>query len=228
VADIPDDPVQFEEAIRAIRARVPMTDEEFDQLVESEREFAFTVAGVAELDLVADVYERVETAVREGTPFEEFQDQVGPDLEETWGGEQPGRVENIFRTNVMGAYSAGRYEAATAPDVLEERPYWRFDGIKDDRQTEICRACNGVILPADHPWWRTHYPGLHFGCRSIVTTLTKAQAEKQGITADPPSIMPEAGFGAPPAAAGSDWEPDIRDAPAPLQGAFAEKEADEG
>jgi SPP1 gp7 family putative phage head morphogenesis protein len=181
------------------------------------------VADVAQVDLVADVYEAVSRAIEDGTTLEDFQDQIGDALEESWGGEEPGRLENIFRTNVMGAYNAGRYEAATAPAVLAERPYWRMDGIGDDRQTEICQACDGVVLPADHPWWQTHYPPLHFQCRDHVTTLTEEQARDAGITSSPPAVQPEPGFGAAPSGEGSDWEPDTSDLPGPLERAFEDE-----
>ena len=181
MADLPDDPVKFKEAIRSFRKRVPMTDDVFDQLEEDEREFAFTVAGVAQLDVVADVYEAAERAIEDGTTFEDFQDQVGESLTESWGGEQPGRLENIFRTNVLGAYNAGRYEAATAPDVLEDRPYWRFDGPEDSRNDEetcaIIMAAH-VILPANDPWWQTHYPLLHFQALGQGTLIVTREGEK--------------------------------------------------
>jgi uncharacterized protein with gpF-like domain len=215
-AEVDADPVKFEEAIRAFRARVPMTDDEFDQLVENEREFAFTVAGVAQAELVADVYEAVQRAIEDGTDLETFQADIGPALEESWGGEEPGRLENIFRTNVMGAYNAGRYSAATAPAVKRERPYWRMETVDDSRQTEICQACRNVCLPADHPWWRTHYPPLHYQCRDHVTTLTQEQAEEFGITDSPPDVQPMPGFGAAPSSGGTDWVPDTSDLPEPI------------
>jgi hypothetical protein len=223
-----DDPVQFEEAIRALRKRVPMTDDVYDQLLDNEREFAFTVADVAQLDVVADVYEAVERAVRDGTTFDDFEAEVGSQLSDDWGGENPARLETIFRTNVMGALNAGRYEAATAPAVAEDRPYWRFDGPEDSRNDE--ETCGpimdaNVCLPADHAWWQTHYPPLHFSCRHRVTTLSRDQAESQGITDNPPNVRAMPGFGAAPSGGGRDWAPAPRDYPAPLA---AETDQDTG
>jgi SPP1 gp7 family putative phage head morphogenesis protein len=204
---ISDDPVKFEEAIRAIRARVPMTDETWDLLQAEEREFAFTVANVAQLDLVADVYDAITRAVEDGTTLEDFKADVGARLEASWGAEAPGRVETIFRTNVMGSYNAGRHEAAQA--LKKTRPYWRYEAVVDSRTSEICRPCDGVILDADSSWWRTHYPPMHPNCRCQVTTLTEDQAQAAGITSSPPSVQASDGFGkAPSAGGGGDWEPD--------------------
>lgn len=225
-AEVTDDPLKFQEAIDAFRRRVPMTDDDFDQLSDDEREFAFTVAGVAQVELVADVYEAIERAIEDGTTLDDFQGQIGGQLEEGWGGEDPGRLENVFRTNVMGAYNAGRYDAATAPAVARERPYWRFDGIEDSRTTEdICEPVISahVVLPADHDWWQTHYPPLHYNCRSVVTTLTEEQAQDEGITSSPPDVHALPGFGAAPSGGGTDWEPDTSDLPTPIRDAFEEE-----
>jgi len=164
---VPDDPLQFTEAIAALRDRVPMTEAEFDELTEAEQEYAFTIANVTQADLVADAYEAIERAVRDGTTFEDFKDDVGDALEESWGGEIPGRLETIFRTNVQGAYNTGRYRQMTAPAVADARPYWRFDGVRDGATSkDICLPIikAGVVLAADDPWWNGHYPPLHPNC----------------------------------------------------------------
>jgi hypothetical protein len=221
-AEAPDDPVKFQEAIDAFRRRVPMTDDDFDQLSDDEKEFAFTVAGVAQAELVADAYEAVLRAIEDGTDLDDFKADVGEQLTESWGGEDPGQLENIFRTNVMGAYNAGRYAAATAPELKRERPYWRMETVDDSRQSDICQEVRDVCLPADHWWWQTHYPPLHYNCRDHVATLTKDQAEDFGITSAPPNVQPLPGFGAAPSGGGMDWEPDLSDLPQPIASALDE------
>lgn len=211
-AAIPADPVKFEEAIRAIRRRVPMSDEAWELLELAEREFAFTVADVAQLDIVTDVYESITRAVENGTTLEDFKAEVGEKLEAAWGEDDPARVETIFRTNVQSAYNAGRHEAAQA--VKQDRPFWRYECVVDSRTSEICRPCDGVVLEADDPWWRTHYPPLHPNCRCVATTLTREQAEAEGITSTPPRTEAADGFGAAPSGGGgADWEPDPNDYP---------------
>jgi hypothetical protein len=221
------DPLKYESAIRALRRRVPMTDDEFEKLAEEEREFAFTAAGVAELDLVADVFVAVERAVRDGTTVEQFKEDVGEKLARSWGGEDEGRLDNIFRTNVMTSYNGGWYEESTAPAVLEERPYWAFEGIEDSATTEdICLPIikAAVVLPADHPWWQTHYPPLHYKCRSRTRSLTRQQAEREGITENPPTVRVLPGFGKAPSVSGSDWSPpSADDYPEPMQAAARDR-----
>lgn len=213
---VPDDPIKFQEAIDRFRELVPMTDEEFDALTEAEQDFAFTVANVAQADLVAEVYDSIERAITDGTTLDDFKADVGDQLADAWGGEEPGRLETIFRTNVMDAYSSGRYDVMTAPAVAEARPYWRYDAVGDGGRTcDICEPCDGVVLPQDHPWWSRHYPILHPNCRCIATPLSEDEAKDEGITGSPPDVDPAPGFGTPPAGGGgSDWQPDTSDYPA--------------
>lgn len=224
-AGISPDPIQFDEAIKAIRAKVPMTEEVWNQLEQDELEFAFTVADVAQLDLVVEVYDAIADAVEKGTTLEDFKAQVGDNLEAAWGEADPTRIETVFRTNVQSAYNAGRHDAAQA--VKRDRPYWRYQAIRDSRTSDICEACDGTVLPADSAWFQSHYPPLHPNCRCIAVTLTKAQAEREGVASSGPRVTPVEGFGkAPGAGGGADWEPSAADYPEPfrddLEGKLAE------
>ncbi len=209
----PDDVVHFNEAIAWFRERDPITDEEFDQLVEAERDFAFHVAGASNADVVKQVWEAIDRAVKDGTPFDDFKDEVGDALVRSWGEEIPGRIETIFRTNVQTAYGAGRYQLLTKPAVKKARPYWQFNAIEDSRISDICDACDGTILPADDPWWATHQPPLHFNCRSTIRALTAEEAGDEGVDDDGPESDADDGFGGIPNTTGTKWEPDPSDYP---------------
>lgn len=221
--DFTDDPQRFEEATKAFRARVPMTDDEWDALEAAEREFAFKVSNVAQADMVAQVWEALAAAIENGETLDDFGARVGDLLTQSWGGADPGLLENIFRTNGLQAYSAGRHEIFTAPTVKRARPYWRFDAIKDDRTTEICAECDGVIVAQDDRWWDDHVPGLHFQCRSHVTALSEKEAQREGITRHPPAIKAMEGFGRRPTNAGRDWTPDLLGYPKEIASELADR-----
>lgn len=203
--DVTDDPDRFEQAVAAFRRLLPVTDDEFDQLSNDEKTRAFWVAGVADADLVQDVFDAVDDAVANGTAFEDFADAVGADLEAAWG-EGGGSLETVFRTNVLGAYNAGRADVFNDPDVRNARPYWRFDAIDDDRTDEDCQDADGTVLEADDPWWQTHQPPLHPNCRCTFVALTPDEADEEGIDQDGPDSAPADGFGGP--SSDEDWEPD--------------------
>jgi SPP1 gp7 family putative phage head morphogenesis protein len=205
----PADPDRFEEAVRAFRRRVPITDPEYEALLDSEMQRAFWVAHVTEARAVQQVFNAVDRAVADGTTLEDFHDDVDTVLE-PFGITDPTHIETIFRTNVMGAYNAGRTEVFSDPEVQKARPYLRFDAVGDSRTSKICEALNGTILPADDPFWRTHTPPLHHNCRSILTALNDTEADDEGVTSGKPDTngaAPDEGFGRP--ADPENWEPDI-------------------
>lgn len=214
-------PGTFEEATEWFRKRISMTKADYDALDERERGRAFTVAGVAQLDIVTDVWTAIDKAIENGDDIDDFRSSIADALEAAWAGtvDDPAwRIETIFRTNLQSAYGAGRYAQATDPDVLEERPIWMFDAILDGRETRICHACDGTKLPADHPWWETHITPLHHNCRSGIVTLT--QDEAGTLTKKPPKAKPDGGFGLAPSDDGTDldaWAEEKLDAaPEPL------------
>lgn len=215
VYELPTDPAKYDAALAAWRKRDPMPKSEWEKLEEEEREYAFTVAGVAQADVVADVWESIDRAIENGRPLADFKAEVTESLERAWGGEKPGRIETIFRTNINGAYNGGRHAIFTAPAVKAARPYWRFDLIDDADLCEICQECKGVILPADDPWWDEHLPPLHFRCRCTFVALSPEEAEDEGIDSDGPDVEAGEGFGAPPSQQGDDWA-DPGDYPAPI------------
>lgn len=209
-------PLSFDEAVEWFRARVPMTDEQWDKLTKRARQQAFTVSGVADLDMVSEVWRALDKAVSKGTTFADFADSVRGPLESAWGGEKPFRLDTIFRTNVQLSYSAGRQEQQSDPAVLKQRPFWKYSAILDSRSTSICRGCNGTVLAADDPWWETHQPPLHFNCRSTVISLSKSQAERAGVAEAAPEIEPSDGFGDPM----RPWAPSSKDYPHDLWHAY--------
>src|SRR5437879_10136851 len=115
-------------------------------MAEAARKKAFMVSGVAQLDVIADVWRALEHAIRDGRTFADFKRDIGAKLEAAWAGtvkDPPTRLETIFRTNIQLTYSAGRYRQLTQPDTLEQRPIWLYSAILDSRITSVCKACNG-------------------------------------------------------------------------------------
>jgi SPP1 gp7 family putative phage head morphogenesis protein len=195
-------PLRPVEAIAWHETRVPMTKQALSLLKASAQKRAFTVAGVANADLIAGVQEALAGALVNGTTLEDFKAAVGAKLEAEWMGtvkNPAARLETIFRTNVQSAYNAGRYAQANDPDTRALRPFWQFDAVTDARTTPGCRAANGTVRPADDPWWSRNLPPRHYQCRATFHPLTRRQAERMGVTEKPPAIKADDGFGGPPA-----------------------------
>ena len=209
------DPRQFTEAVEWFRRRVPVTEAEFERLSMRARSRAFNVFEIMQLDLTLEVWEALDHAIAHGTGYREFATAVSERLQTAWGRQDSGRIEVIFRTNVQSAYAAGRLKQMSDPAVLAARPYWLYDAVLDDRTTDMCREYNGTVLLADDPWWHSRYPPNHWKCRSGVRTVTRAAAERRGVTAVAPATEPDADFRTRPSL--EDWQPDLRKYPPELR-----------
>jgi SPP1 gp7 family putative phage head morphogenesis protein len=203
------DTLEFVQAIAFFRKKLAMSAKDYYALEDEARKKAFTVSGVAQLDIIQQVYAATKKAVEKGTGWEVFKKDVQKSLESAWGQSDVvtgWRVENIFRTNVQGAYSAGRYEQQTDEDVLKERPWWYYDAFIDGQTSDICRGYNGTLLRATDPFWQKAYPPNHFACRSAVQALTEKEAEARGGATKVPTASPQAGFDTVP---GTPYKPDL-------------------
>jgi SPP1 gp7 family putative phage head morphogenesis protein len=219
--DLPEpDGDDFESAadsmIAQLRDRLLLNAEDFYALEAAARARAFTVSGVADLDVVAEVWRAIDAAVESGESLDDFRERVGELLADQWGEEDGARVETIFRTNVQTAYSAGRWAQNSAPAVRESHPYCRFVAVLDGRTSDICEDLHGTVLPADHPFWETHQPPLHHQCRSDVVPLTEDEAREEGVDDEAPEVDPDDGFGVP----GAEFEPDLSSRPPELSAIY--------
>jgi SPP1 gp7 family putative phage head morphogenesis protein len=231
----------FEAALRWFRRRLPMRKAAWEKLPETAKKRAFTVAHVAQLSVVTDVWHAVDAAIEKGEDFRSFKQKIADKLKAAWGVKpapipaapvvpMPGapttdkaaaaRIETVFRNAVQNAYAAGRYEQQTEPVVLKLRPYLQYVSILDGRTTPHCLQWNGVILPVDDPLWAGHTPPCHHRCRATTRSLRKSQLEALGgVTAKVPETAAAKGFGGLPT--GKPFEPDPAKYPPAL---FAEYE----
>jgi hypothetical protein len=97
------------------------------------------------------------------------------------------RTRIIYQTNLATSYAAGRLAQLREAGFR----YWvyRHSGAEHPRLQHL--AWNGLTLPADHPFWQTHYPPNGWGCRCRVVGASgpetaKLAGGKPGYT-DPPA-----------------------------------------
>lgn len=167
---------------------------------------AFTVAGLMEKDVLADMRAAVDRALAEGQSFEKFRKQTRAMLadagwlqrktvEDPITGEkkdvdlgQPHRLATIFDTNVRSARSAGQWgRIERTKDVLPYIEYMLGPSIKH-REDHVPFA--GTILPVGHPFWRTHWFPNGFGCKCHGRQITRAEAARKGGVSPDPDVSP--------------------------------------
>jgi SPP1 gp7 family putative phage head morphogenesis protein len=157
---------------------------------------AFTVAKMAKVELLATVKESLDRALAEGKTFEMWQAEIQPELQKAgwWGmvkdrritgtddavfvGER--RLRTIFRTNMRVSHAAGQWERVQK--AKSRRPYIRYSAVRDSRTRPQHARWNGIILPVDHPFWRTHFPPNGWNCRCGIRNLSDQDLERNGWT----------------------------------------------
>lgn len=156
-----------QEAIEYFKRKNIVTKKEFGDLRDEARSAAFTVGGVYEADVLQGFKNEIETALANGATQEavvkKFKAILTGAAHEMLG---DFHLETVFRTNMQTAYGVGRRRAFE--EVADDLPFWEYSAVNDDRTRPAHKACDGLILPADHEFWATHFPPWGFNCRCSV------------------------------------------------------------
>ncbi|HEY6330146.1 MAG TPA: ADP-ribosyltransferase [Blastocatellia bacterium] len=157
-----------EEAIKYFKKKKLLTKKAFDQLEVDAKSAAFTVSGVYKKQVLSAFKSELSSALRKGTPQKETIKKF-KDILAGAGHKQLGdfHLETVFRTNMAMAYGVGRRHGLEA--VVDDLPYWEYHAVMDDRVRPTHAALNGMILPANSPFWNDHFPPWGFNCRCTIT-----------------------------------------------------------
>ena len=169
---------------------------------------AFTVAGVMEKDILADVQASIDQALEAGLPFAGFKKLVTPILaDKGWLGRRdsidpitgeikevelgtPQRLKIIFKTNVDMARAAGQWEKIKSTEAALPYLEYRHGTSRVPRPDHL--KFDGLILPIDDPFWKTNYPPNAFGCTCFTRQISAWEAKRKGgVSASPELKMVE-------------------------------------
>lgn len=188
----------FQEQIDFLRQKLRLPTERWDDIMRSAHDRAFIVAGAAKADLLADLHQSLIDAAADGRGLDawrkDFRKIVKDHGWDGWTGQgtkagEAWRTRVIYQTNMATSYAAGRYRQLTDPGFLALRPYWRYihsDSVMHPRPWHL--AWHGLTLPADHEFWKTHFPPNGWGCQCRVAAVSKREGEASARAGlgDPP------------------------------------------
>lgn len=152
---------------------------------------AATAAAQAEVEaMTGEAISKVRSAllqsIEDGGTLEDFRSELKDRFAE--GVLTPGHVaENVFRTNVMAAYSDGQERLLSDPLVGSLFPYRAYHATHDDRTRpehlgmEKAGIGGTNIYRADDPVWQMFRPPWSWQCRCTATPLSVAEAARRGI-----------------------------------------------
>ena len=201
---IPDD-----EAVAALKRRgmnfVPSG--HWTEVWQQAHQVGFTVAQSSGFDILGDIHSSLATAMTDGRTFSQFRDDLVPLLQSKgwWGRTQRidqltgevrevqlgsvRRLRTIFDTNMRVSAAQGDWERQQS--VKDTRPYLRYTALLDSKTRPLHRLWHGIILPQDHPWWKTHYPPNGWRCRCKVMSVSADDITREGwqVSAPPDEGM---------------------------------------
>lgn len=193
------------QAIEYLHQKKLLTSKVFKQeLFDSALARATTISKLSSLEMTRDIYASMEQALKEGKGFNQWKKELVGELERkgwVFGHDKaisrgidgkliadpktgeyfgtPRRLNTIYRTNVQAAYSAARYQRLM--DNVDNRPYWQYSAVGDQRTRPAHQALNGKIYRYDDPFWATFYPPNGFNCRCTVIALAERDLKRKGI-----------------------------------------------
>jgi len=173
----------FEEAIAFFRQKLNLPTRTWTDLWQAEHTKAFVVAGATKADLLNDLRLAVDKGIAQGITLAAFRKAFDETVAKngwSYKGGRNWRTKVIFETNIRTAYAAGRWQQMTDPELLKLRPYllYRHGDSRNPRPQHL--SWDGLVLPADDPWWKTHYPPNGWGCKCRVFSISQRELKAMG------------------------------------------------
>jgi hypothetical protein len=166
----------FAEQIAFFRAKLGnlVPTQAWDDLWKSQHDRAFMVAGAQSADLLADLAAAVDRGITEGIGIGQFRKDFAALVKKhgwDYTGEFNWRTRIILRTNAATSYAAGRL--AQLREGGFSHWMYKHGGSQDPRPQHL--AWDGLVLPADHPFWQTHAPPNGWGCSCRIVGLRRPE-----------------------------------------------------
>jgi SPP1 gp7 family putative phage head morphogenesis protein len=187
----------FDEAIQEFMGRGAVSRSVFDQMARAAKSNAFTAAKLATEQARKVAQDAIGEVMQSGGSLRDFGKILRTNVETS--GLTSSYVENVYRTNVAGAYSKGRVAHMTQPAVLKAFPYWQVVTVNDGapRQRPTHQHVHGWCMRADDAGWQTSgIPPWGFQCRCRVVARSAKWVEKNSPTIWSGALpgLPDEGF----------------------------------
>lgn len=174
----------FAEQIEFFKNKLNLPTDSYLDLEGKEHDYAFVVAGANRNDILADFRQAIDKAIIDGTTLDEFRkdfDDIVAKFGWDYNGGRRWRSRIIYDTNLYSSYNAGRYEQHQS--MKDYRPYLQYvhrDGQKNPRP--LHQSWDDLVLPADDPFWTSHYPINAYGCHCSVIAHSERSLKREGLS----------------------------------------------
>lgn len=173
----------LQKALAFFRAKVSLPTNAWDDIVGRQHQAAFVVAGANKMAIVEGFREAIDKAIELGTPIQEFRrdfDKIVAQHGWSYNGQRGWRSMLIYDTNMRQTYNCAREDTMADPAYRQARPYAQYIHSGKPHFRPLHKSWNGIVLPADDPWWGTHTPQNGWGCGCKKIYLSASGLQRQG------------------------------------------------
>ncbi|MGH1600933.1 phage minor head protein [Campylobacter majalis] len=187
-----DEPTEVAQYLQSKKSELHF---DYDEIANDAHKRVFTIAKMADLDLLKEIQGSLSHAFKNGIGFDEWKKQIKPKLAaHGWLGKtqvtnpKTGEIKNIYvgnhrlktiyNTNMRAAYAKARYQS----QIKASGEYFRYVAVLDRLTRPAHKRMHGVVLPKTDKFWDINYPPNGINCRCKVQVLTKEQLKSKGIT----------------------------------------------
>lgn len=171
--------LSFTEALNWFCKKFPVLYDVIEDITKKVDEQFFYMKRSTELEVIKKLYYNLLDNLKNGGTFKKWLEASKDILNKTGLGESPWYLELVYRNNMMSSYNAGAFYNQELNK--KNKPYGLYDGVGDERQSEICKALDGKVFPLDHPFWNNYLPPNHHGCRSRRIALDADELGEYGL-----------------------------------------------
>lgn len=173
----------FKEKLQYLKKKVPLPTKAHDDIQAAQHDHAFMVAGANNRAITEDFFKAILAAEENGETLRDFQKRFDEIVERhgwDYNGSRGWRSKLIYETNMRQAYNAGREAQFADPAFRERHPYimYRHSGAENYRPEH--KSWDGLVLPADDPWWSRHSPSNGYGCKCKKFAVSERYLKRLG------------------------------------------------
>lgn len=170
------DPVPYDEASKIVADRPVVSRDVFMSLLPELRARSFLISGVEDMNVAQQVRDLIAEIPR-GAGWEETKKKIVEKLGPWMDPEAADRrAVLLMRHHGFQAYAAANYEKISR--MTETFPYWKYLTMGDELVREAHSALHGLMLPADDPFWKDHFPPWDWGCRCVVIPVLRSSYDE--------------------------------------------------
>lgn len=181
--------VEFEEAVADIVSRTPELASSWEEVAKVYEKHGFALAKSTSLVTTTKVADTLKRLLKDGIDL-----ATGPKRIQAIGGAlhdwSLGYAENVQRTNMSRAYTAGRFRHATDPDVAKVIGALEYNAVGDSRtrrgrpkedRGENHLAADGILAHPRDGIWNGYSPPLGYRCLCGLREIDRWELEERGL-----------------------------------------------